>query len=70
MKVRNMDVYYARLERKKIQREIKNFIPLIEKERERLKEVRYKATWKTYKTFESAPKCRKLDQFKEDGVKE
>jgi hypothetical protein len=64
MKVRNMDVYNAMLERKKIQSEIKNFTPLIEKERKRLKEVRDKATWKTYKTFESAPKCKKLDQFK------
>jgi len=70
MKVRDMDVYHATLERKRIQREIKNFTPLIEKERKRLEEVRYRATWKTYKTFESAPKCKKLDQFKEDGVKE
>jgi hypothetical protein len=64
MKVRNMNVYNAMLERKRIQREIKNFTPLIEKERERLKEVREKATWKTYKTFESSPKCKKLYEFK------
>jgi hypothetical protein len=67
MKVRDMSVYNAMLERKRIQSEIKNFTPLIEKERKRLEEVRYKATWKTYKTFESAPKCKKLDHFKEGG---
>jgi hypothetical protein len=58
-------VYEAMKKRKRLQEEIKNLGTLLEKEKKRLAEVRYRSTWKTYKTFKSAPKCKKLDQFKE-----
>jgi hypothetical protein len=64
MKVRNLNVYDERDRIRRLRKEIENPTTLLEKERKRLAEARYRATWKTYKTFESAPKCKKLDQFK------
>jgi hypothetical protein len=58
-------VYEAMKKRKRLQEEIKNPGTLLEKEKKRLAEVRYRSTWKTYRVRESSKKCKKLDQFKE-----
>jgi hypothetical protein len=59
-------VYEAMKKRKRLQEEIKNPGTLLEKERKRLAEVRYRATWKTYRVLKSSCKCKKLDCFTQE----
>jgi hypothetical protein len=65
MEVRNLNVYDERDRIRRLRKEIENPTTLLEKERKRLAEARYRATWKTYKTFKSSLKCKKLDWFLE-----
>jgi hypothetical protein len=66
MKVRNLNVYDERDRIRRLRKEIENPTTLLEKERKRLAEVRYKATWKTYRVRKSSRKCKKLDWFTQE----